>query len=241
MIFRLLVVFIINIAALSNFSFASTQTESFCEAILKETVSSKSVDDLYDQLDAVDTALMVISSEFTTLDLSTYKQRLENIVDKSLNEEKLGVLKEDLLLLLNEIKVAMAEVGAVSEHLNDSKLTDLIRSPRSLDEKVDYYSQSGLLINFEEKAIKEIVNLDMQTFIRLLRAIQKGFVPAHGGTGIYRATDVHTKFIEVKIVGRGIKRLVGCLDGRKLIIKRVYAKQNEGKGGSLSKFKKLCH
>lgn len=71
---------------------------------------------------------------------------------------------------------------------------------------------------------------------RLLRVANKGLV---GNTGIVRIIDARPEFVEVKIVGYGLTRLLGGFGNGTL--KRVYVKRNEGGGGSFHKaFRGLC-
>jgi hypothetical protein len=74
-----------------------------------------------------------------------------------------------------------------------------------------------------------------------MRSIVKGYVGPHGGDGILRITDRHEALVEIKFVSKGNSKLIGCRRAGGLIeILRFYEKHNEGAGGSLKRFAKLC-
>ncbi len=121
-------------------------------------------------------------------------------------------------------------------------LGDAIGNVSLLEAETEY--QTGDLhlktVSFEDRALKEMQKLDDLTVERLLRSIKKGFVPPVSGPGVVRLTDIHRALVEVKIVKKGVTRLIGCFESGHLYVKRVYHKRNEGRGSALGNYRDLC-
>lgn len=135
------------------------------------------------------------------------------------------------------------EQGASFNELADNP--DLI-SPRLSYEVPQPSSSTGvqsankLSVKFNAAVIEEL-RKDPHSASRFLRSMVKGYVGAHGGDGILRITDQHEALVEIKFVSKGNSRLIGCRRAGGLIeILRYYEKHNEGTGGSLKRFAKLC-
>ncbi|MDZ4085010.1 MAG: hypothetical protein U1E10_18860 [Bdellovibrionales bacterium] len=145
---------------------------------------------------------------------------------------------------LSEGRTALRrEQGASFNELADNP--DLI-SPRLSYEVPQPSSSTGvqsankLSVKFNAAVIEEL-RKDPHSASRFLRSMVKGYVGAHGGDGILRITDQHEALVEIKFVSKGNSRLIGCRRAGGLIeILRYYEKHNEGTGGSLKRFAKLC-
>ncbi len=113
-------------------------------------------------------------------------------------------------------------------------LGEVIENPESLEAGRIYSTGDPHLrtVSVDHRAQKEISALDNLTIERLFRSVKKGIVPPVSGPGVVRLTDVHRNLVEVKIVRKGVTRLIGCLNGGHLTVMKVYHKRNEGKGGA---------
>lgn len=170
--------------------------------------------------------------------------QIDLLVDKALasdaNED--GILAESKTLL-GAIIASIAPAACPLSFTTAPCLGSIIENPSRLEAESDYQTGDPHLktVSFEDRAVKEMARLDDLTVERLLRSIKKGFVPPVSGPGVVRLTDLHKNLVEVKIVKKGVTRLIGCFEAGHLYVKRVYHKRNEGRGGALGTYRDLCN
>jgi hypothetical protein len=140
-----------------------------------------------------------------------------------------------LILVLGFYFVGEVFADSCQEALS---LDRLIAAPETINPDVEYVTNHAYLnVVFSSEAIDDLLSVDRKTSQKLLRAIRKGFVAPRSGSGIVRVPYIHRSFVEIKAIP-SISRLLGCLDGRVLVIKRLIEKRNEG--GHLSAYRALC-
>ena len=186
----------------------------------------------------------------TTKLKADYDQLTNNALEWSVEEarrefpNRAEALRRSAESIFTQTRTALRrEQGASFNELADNP--DLI-SPRLSYEVPQPSSSTGvqsankLSVKFNAAVIDEL-RKDPHSASRFMRSMIKGYVGAHGGDGILRITDQHEALVEVKFVSKGNSRLIGCRRAGGLIeILRFYEKHNEGTGGSLKRFAKLC-
>ncbi len=107
-------------------------------------------------------------------------------------------------------------------------INDLIEDPRGLNSDVVYKTGSVCevaQVEFWPDAVKDMHGLHVLQVERFLKAIKHGWARMAGNNGIKRMPDVHPNFVEVKDTDSAY-RLIGCVDGPILTIKRVVRKSD---------------
>lgn len=222
----------------SGFTHAASglSARSNCEKLLLAAIAAPSNIELLSMFDRLDRDLWSLH-DVAPEEMTRIRRRFESALDQAL-EDHIDEAQA-------EAKEILRDLAAKNENRFDPAKTDTDETPSSVSElEADhrYPTRHFYLtsVRFTPHAIKAMANLDPTISERLLRSIQKGLVPPRSGSGIVRCTDVHKNFVEVKIIGKSVARLIGCLRDGELQIKMVYHKRNEGAGGSLQVYSSLC-
>lgn len=193
-------------------------------------------------LDDLEQVLLILESTYPDLDLSSIRLEVEELIDLTLAEGPLDEIRRRFENVVHSVfNLRTVEEEKVSERIHSFSL--LILDPNQLKASIAYEvsNQSISSVRFEEGVVRDLSKVSSDMIKRMFRSIEKGFVPPLSGSGIVRMTDVHKKFIEVKTIGFGGSiRLLGCLEGNTITIKKLYYKKNDGAGGSLQAYAGLC-
>ncbi len=209
-----------------------------CDVILQKVSTRNNVEELTALVDELEVFYFTLEQVLTDLEKSQVRFKIDSLTELVLEEKPVQVIKDAFKQTLEYIRgLNSSSAQAVIQQ----SLINWIDRPDKISVDVDYsLPHSNLeLVLFEAHAAKDFVVLNKEYGQKLLRGLLKGFVAPKSGSGIVRMTDVHKNFIEVKGLP-SLYRLLGCIEGNRLRIKKVYHKRNEGAGGSLATFSSLC-
>lgn len=229
--------------AVSAFAKNDKATAKYCEGIVQSFAEVQSLDSALEKIEQLESAFSILVSEMPDRDLSHIKRQIDALADLALSEGDLAVIKANARAVLSEMIQLFQPVQSKLEKVESSTpmIDSLIEDPTTILANTRYRSShEHHVVVFSDDAVADLLDLDEGIAHKLLRSIQKGFVGAHSGGGIYRATDVHKAFFEVKYIGKSSERLLGCLEHGVLYMKKVISKRNEGAGGSLAVYRALC-
>lgn len=155
---------------------------------------------------------------------------------ENLRRTAMSLRRNTLIAIRREQGAAFSEI-AENPELISSRHTYNVPVPDSISGA----SAAGrLTVRFSSEVIDELVKAPHESH-RFMRSLIKGYVGSHAGDGILRITDQHEDLVEIKFVSKGAHRLIGCRRPGGLIeILKYYEKRNEGAGGSLKRYAKLC-
>jgi hypothetical protein len=155
---------------------------------------------------------------------------------ESIRRSALGLQRQTTIAIRRERGATFSEISENPE-LISSRITYQVPIPDSISGA----SAAGKLsVRFADEVVSELVKAPHESH-RFMRSLMKGYIGPHAGDGILRITDQHEDLVEIKFVSKGAHRLIGCRRSGGLIeILKYYEKKNEGSGGSLKRFAKLC-
>jgi hypothetical protein len=215
----------------------------YCESLLESVTHAHTDGELLDTVEKIEFVFGLIAKDFPQVDLSASRVEVQELTDCALEGGDTKSCKRRLRTVLEHLlaQLPTEENTSSSGAEQITSVAQLILMPEKLAaDKVYLTSHPHYQISFSHEVVADLPTVARPTVVQLLRAVQKGFTHAHSGaSGIYRATDVHKNFFEIKM--KGDERLVGCLEGSLLRVKKFTIKNNEGHAGTLAKkFKFLC-
>ena len=96
-------------------------------------------------------------------------------------------------------------------------------------------------VTLTAEVIRFLHELPPSRAVKFMKAIHKGFTPAHTGGGIVRLEQSGENLIEVKIVGDGGDlRLIGCINKGSLSLRTTFIKRGVAPAMAMGRFRVLC-
>lgn len=166
---------------------------------------------------------------------SFIRQDFESSVE-TLRRASAGFHRHTLIAIRREQGASFSDISENPE-LISPRLTYQVPVPDSI---FGASAAGKLSVRFSEEVVSELIKAPHESH-RFMRSLLKGYIGPHAGDGILRITDQHEDLVEIKFVSKGAHRLIGCRRPGGLIeVLKYYEKRNEGAGGSLKRFAKLC-
>lgn len=209
-----------------------------CNQLLLGVQHAASDEAIFSMLDQLELEVAYLDPLLSAEEKDLVRASADDLTGRALNGGSLADLKHDFSHLI-EFLSGLKAADAIDE---PDSVRALMSAPDLIKAGTAYAGEGEIhQVIFDEVLVRGLEDVDQGDLIRFLRAIEKGFVPSLSGSGVLRVTDVHKRFVEVKIIGHGGDyRLVGCFEHGVLTLKKVYHRKSRGSGGALQVFHHLC-